>query len=79
MTIWSSTTRILFCCDNPPGSAYVSGSQDAIGIVYPGLAKAHYDGDYWPQRIDHVGQEELLAICGKLALPDPAGTAPFGI
>ncbi len=38
------TTRILFCCDNPPGSDYVSGSQDAIGIVYPGLAKATYDG-----------------------------------
>jgi hypothetical protein len=30
--------RILFACNNPPGTEYVSGAQDAIGIVFPGLA-----------------------------------------
>jgi len=43
--------RILFCYDNPPGTEVISGSQDSIGIVYPGLAKADYDGAYWPTQI----------------------------
>ncbi|MDP6380472.1 MAG: hypothetical protein QF662_03915, partial [Phycisphaerae bacterium] len=29
--------RILFCYDNPPGTEYISGSQDAIGIIFPGV------------------------------------------
>jgi cytidyltransferase-like protein len=51
---------ILFCCDNPPGTEIISGSQDAIGLVFPGLAKAYYEGKYWPSRIDHVGDERML-------------------
>jgi galactokinase/mevalonate kinase-like predicted kinase len=54
------TAKILFCCDNPPGTREISGSQDAIGIVYPGLAKAHYDGGYWPVSIEHHTHEETL-------------------
>ena len=37
--------RILFCYDNPPGTDEISGSQDAIGIVFPGLNKANYAGE----------------------------------
>jgi cytidyltransferase-like protein len=51
---------VLFCYDNPPGTTQVSGSQDAIGIVVPGLVRAHYDGQYWPNRIDRVGDELTL-------------------
>jgi cytidyltransferase-like protein len=54
------TAKILFCYDNPPGITEISGSQDAIGIVFPGLAKAHYEGDYWPTRIDTLLEEETL-------------------
>lgn len=54
--------KVLFRYDNPPGKTEVSGSQDAIGIVFPGLACAHYDGDYWPVRIDRVRDEETLAF-----------------
>ena len=50
--------KILFCYDNPPGTKEISGSQDAIGIVIPGLAKANYDGDYWPETIERL-QDEL--------------------
>jgi cytidyltransferase-like protein len=50
----------LFCCDNPPGKQHISGSQDSIGIVFPGLAKADYTGEYWPQKIEHRLDEELL-------------------
>jgi len=52
--------RLLFCYDNPPGTLQVSGSQDAIGIVMPGLNKPHYEGDYWPTRIDKIRDELTL-------------------
>ena len=52
--------KILFCYDNPPGTEEISGSQDAIGIVIPGLAKAHYEGEYWPSRIDRVNDERAI-------------------
>jgi cytidyltransferase-like protein len=52
----------LFCYDNPPGTKTVSGSQDAIGIVVPGLARAYYDGEYWPSKIDRVGDEATMAF-----------------
>jgi hypothetical protein len=39
--------KMLFAFDNPPGTKEISGSQDSIGIIYPGLAKADYDGEYW--------------------------------
>lgn len=38
--------KILFCCDNPPGTTEVSGTQDAIGLVFPGLARSDYAGEY---------------------------------
>ncbi len=52
--------KILFRYDNPPGTTFISGSQDAIGIVYAGLACAHYDNDYWPDKIEHVTDEGAL-------------------
>lgn len=39
--------KVLFTYDNEPGREYVSGSQDAIGIVFPGLNKLNYqEGAY---------------------------------
>ncbi len=52
--------KILFAYDNPPGTKVISGSQDAIGIVFPGLAKAYYDGTFWPSKIDRLGHESAL-------------------
>ncbi|MFT5142732.1 MAG: cytidyltransferase-like protein [Rhodothermales bacterium] len=52
--------RLLFAYDNPPGTTEVSGSQDAIGLVYPGLARGHYDNAYWPHQIDHLVDEASL-------------------
>jgi len=50
--------KMLFCYDNPPGTKEISGSQDAIGLVFPGLAKANYEGEYWPTSIERL-QDEL--------------------
>lgn len=52
--------RTLFCFENPPGTEYVSGSQDSLGIVMPGLNRFHYDNDYWPEKIEKVTDHELL-------------------
>jgi cytidyltransferase-like protein len=57
---YEKLAKILFCYDNPPGTKIISGSQDSIGIVFPGLAKAHYEGQYWPSKIEHVLDETLL-------------------
>jgi cytidyltransferase-like protein len=52
--------KILFCYDNPPGTKQISGSQDAIGLVFPGLAKANYNGEYWPTSIERNRDELAL-------------------
>jgi cytidyltransferase-like protein len=52
--------KTLFCFENPPGSKYISGSQDALGIVMPGLNRLNYDGDYWPVSIDSVLDDNIL-------------------
>ncbi|MFM7217501.1 MAG: adenylyltransferase/cytidyltransferase family protein, partial [Bacteroidota bacterium] len=55
-----NTARILFSCENPPGTDEVSGSQDALGICLPGLNRLEYEGSYWPERITSVQQEDVL-------------------
>lgn len=51
----------LFCVENPPGTKYVSGSQDSIGIVFPGVNKLEYGkGAYWPEKIYSIIDEETL-------------------
>jgi len=52
--------KTLFCFENPPGTKYVSGSQDSLGIVLPGLNRLYYDGDYWPSAIDSVLDADIL-------------------
>ena len=62
---YEKLAKILFCYDNPPGTEIISGSQDAIGIVFPGLAKANYKGAYWPADIEHDLSESLLRFVEK--------------
>lgn len=53
--------KTLFAYENPPGTERFSGSQDAIGIVFPGLNRLDYDGEYWPAKITSVHDEEVLS------------------
>ncbi len=64
---------ILFCYDNPPGTTQVSGSQDSIGIAMPGLNIAHYEGRYWPTKIEHVGDELTLQFVEQALYLMPLG------
>lgn len=52
--------KTLFSYENPPGTDVVAGSQDALGIVLPGLNHLHYNGEYWPYKIDSVLEESIL-------------------
>jgi len=52
--------KMLFRFDNPPGTVDVSGSQDALGIVMPGLNRLDYHGAYWPEKITTVLEEDIL-------------------
>ena len=57
--------KTLFCVENPPGTEHVSGSQDQLGILMPGLNKLNYDNGYWPINIDSIKDDDLLNFVEK--------------
>ena len=59
-------SRILFSYENPPGKKEIAGSQDAIGIVLSGLACLNYEGEYWPNKIDRLLDEDTILFVEKL-------------
>jgi cytidyltransferase-like protein len=53
--------KILFTYENPPGTTEFSGSQDAIGIVFPGLNRLDYrSNEYWPAKMTSVHDNGIL-------------------
>jgi len=52
--------KMLFCYDNPPGTTEISGSQDAYGIVMPGLNYLYYNQNYLPEKIQTVQDNDVL-------------------
>jgi cytidyltransferase-like protein len=55
-------SKILFSYENPPGTKTIAGSQDALGIVMPGLNKLNYEpNQYWPGEIQKVEDEEIIS------------------
>jgi cytidyltransferase-like protein len=65
--------KILFAYDNPPGTKIISGSQDSIGLVFPGLAYAYFDNSYWPEYIEHRLDEPLLTFLEQSLYLVPLG------
>lgn len=74
--------KILFGAENPPGSKYISGSQDQIGLLNPGISRLFYRGNYWPEQIESTTDKE---ICDWLSMvlhliplkPRPIGYDPI--
>jgi cytidyltransferase-like protein len=53
--------KTLFSFENPPGTKIISGSQDSIGIVFPGVNKLNYsEGKYWPTSIESQTSTDIL-------------------
>jgi cytidyltransferase-like protein len=65
--------RILFAFENPPGTKVFSGSQDSIGIVFPGLNRLDYRGQFWPEKITSVTEEKILSWIEKHLYLIPLG------
>jgi cytidyltransferase-like protein len=70
--------KMLFAYDNPPGTKEISGSQDTIGIIYPGLARADYAGEYWPKQITSVQDEHILNFIENALYLIPLNPRPSG-
>ena len=71
--------ELLFRFENKPGNELISGAQDSIGICVPGLARHYYSGEYWPDKIEKVYDEDILSWLEKhlylvTLWPRPAGT-----
>jgi len=74
--------QLLFGAENPPGSEYISGSQDQLGILMPGANKLDYEGKYWPASISSVvdaGRCDWLSRVLHLVplVPRPEGYNPL--
>jgi cytidyltransferase-like protein len=70
---YEKLAKVLFCYDNPPGTKVISGSQDSIGLVFPGLAYAYYENNYWPTRIEHRLDEPSLRFVENALYLVPLG------
>ena len=52
--------KLIFSYENPPGTTEFAGSQDPIGIVFPGLNRLDYRGGFWPEKITPVNDPKIL-------------------
>ncbi len=58
--------KTLFSFENPPGTKVISGSQDSIGIVFPGVNKLNYSKEkYWPDTIESITDNNTLEFIEK--------------
>ena len=76
--------RLLFGAENTPGKEYISGSQDHLGLLMPGINRLYYSGGFWPERIDSNISPDicnwLSDVIWLLKLkPRPAGYDPLRI
>jgi len=76
--------KLLFGAENPPGKEYISGSQDHIGLLFPGVNRLYYNGGYWPENIDSTVDPDVCDwLSGVLHLvplePRPQGYDPLKI
>lgn len=76
--------RLLFGAENPPGSRYISGSQDHLGFLLPGINRLYYAGEYWPEKIDSIRDADtcrwLESVFHLVPLaPRPEGYDPLKV
>ena len=74
--------RLLFGAENPPGKEYISGSQDHLGLLLPGVNRLWYNGAYWPAKIESAVTPDICEwLSGVLWLvklqPRPDGYNPL--
>lgn len=70
--------RMLFEKENPPGRKYISGSQDHIGLLYPGMNRLYYNGSYWPEQIESNNDKKLCDWLSDVLWLVPLEPRPVG-
>lgn len=70
--------RLLFGAENPPDSKYVSGSQDQIGLLAPGINRLYYDGEYWPAKIESCIDPDICNWLSSVLYLIPLDPRPEG-
>ncbi len=70
--------QLLFGAENPPGSDYISGSQDHIGLLVPGISRLDYNGRFWPQHIENIRDAETCEWLSEVLHFAPLQPRPEG-
>ncbi len=70
--------RLLFDAENPRGKKYISGSQDHIGLLYPGINRLYYNGGYWPELIESTTGNDLCDWLSDVLWLVPLEPRPLG-
>lgn len=70
--------QLLFGAENPPGSEYISGSQDQLGILLPGANRLDYNGKYWPCHIETIIDKETCDWLSQVLHLIPLAPRPEG-
>ena len=87
LEVWGNTppkgnplvnAKILFGAENPPGSRYISGSQDHIGLLNPGISRLYYEGGYWPSQIESTRDKDLCDWLSNILHLVPLEPRPVG-
>jgi hypothetical protein len=70
--------QLLFGAENPPGSEYISGSQDQIGLLVPGISRLDYNGSFWPAHIENTTDRETCEWLSEVLNFAPLAPRPEG-
>lgn len=70
--------QLLFGAENPPGSEYISGSQDHLGIMVPGVSRLDYNGKYWPANIENTYDKDICEWLSDVLHLVPLSPRPDG-
>lgn len=75
---YQRNARLLFGAENPPGKEYISGSQDHIGLLYPGINQLCYNGGFWPERIESTTEKDICDWLSDVLYMVPLEPRPDG-
>jgi cytidyltransferase-like protein len=70
--------KILFGAENPPGTRYVAGSQDHLGLLLPGVSRLYYNGEYWPDEIQSSVDNDICDWLSSVIHMVPLEPRPDG-
>jgi cytidyltransferase-like protein len=70
--------KLLFGAENYPGSKYIAGSQDHIGLLNPGISRLFYNGKYWPDKIDSTIDKKTCQWLSSVLYLIPLEPRPKG-